>query len=60
MININQDKVNASLQAEVNTEALAYLKETDWYVVRQAETGIAIPADILTARAKARLKIVGA
>ena len=35
--------------------ALQYLKETDWYATRKAETGKAIPNDILTKRAQARL-----
>lgn len=37
-----------------NAEARAYLADTDWYVVRQAETGEVIPEDISLARAKAR------
>jgi hypothetical protein len=35
--------------------AIQYLKETDWYATRKAETGKAIPDDILTKRAQARL-----
>ena len=35
--------------------AIQYLKETDWYAARKAETGKAIPDDILTKRAQARL-----
>ena len=35
--------------------ALRYLAETDWYVVRFAETGKPIPEDILADRAAARL-----
>lgn len=38
-------------------KALKYLAETDWYVVRFAETGKPIPEDILAARAAAREKI---
>jgi len=34
---------------------LKYLSDTDWYVSRKAETGTAIPADVLTRRAQARL-----
>ena len=48
------------LQQEVSAEAKAYLVSTDWYVVRQTETGVAIPLDIAQARSEARLKIVGA
>jgi hypothetical protein len=47
---VDQDKINA--------EARAYLASTDWYVVRQAETGVAVPQSILDARAAARASIV--
>lgn len=50
----------AAWQAERDTkqtkaEAQAYLLSTDWYVVRFAETGTAIPQDVAEARAAARL-----
>lgn len=54
---INPPKTAEQLQAEINAEAKAYLASTDWYVVRQAETGIAVPADVVEARAEARAKI---
>lgn len=38
-------------------EKLAYLQSTDWYVVRYAETGTAIPEDVIAARAAARTRI---
>ena len=31
-----------------------YLKQTDWYVTRNAETGAEIPEDVLEKRAQAR------
>ena len=31
-----------------------YLASTDWYVIRQLETGVTIPEDVLTSRQKAR------
>lgn len=40
--------------AQRNAEALAYLASTDWYVVRKAETGAEIPADIAKGRQEAR------
>jgi hypothetical protein len=46
------------IQAAKNAEARAYLSETDWYVVRHAETGQAIPQEITQARAAARDSIV--
>ena len=51
-------KTPAEIQEVINTEALAYLASTDWYVIRLQETGVVIPQDILDARASARLSIV--
>ena len=34
-----------------------YLTSTDWYAVRLAETGVAIPDDVVTARSSAREEI---
>lgn len=34
--------------------ARSYLAQTDWLVVRQAETGTPVPPEVLTARAEAR------
>jgi len=41
-------------QKAINLEALAYLANTDWYVIRKQETGEAIPADVLQKRKAAR------
>lgn len=46
------------VQQVINDNARAYLASTDWYVVRFAETGVAIPQDILDARQAARNSIV--
>ena len=40
-----------------NYQARKYLADTDWYVTRKAETGKAIPDDILTKRQEAREKV---
>ena len=40
-----------------NHQARQYLADTDWYVTRKAETGKAIPDDILTKREEARAKV---
>ena len=40
-----------------NTIARKYLADTDWYVTRKAETGKAIPDEILTKREQARAKV---
>lgn len=45
-------------QEQINAEARAYLASTDWYVIRLQETGVAIPADILTKRQESRNAIV--
>ena len=37
-----------------NEQHLKYLKETDWYVVRKADTGVAIPTDVANKRQAAR------
>lgn len=48
-------------QSEINQERInelqAYLTSTDWYAVRMAETGVAIPQDVVTARASAREEV---
>ena len=55
---INPPKTAEHLQAELNAEARVYLVSTDWYVIRLQETGIAVPQDVLDARAKARGDII--
>lgn len=45
-------------QIAINEEALAYLANTDWLVIRQAETGVPVPQDVLDERAAARLRVV--
>jgi hypothetical protein len=45
-------------QEQINNESREYLKSTDWYVVRQQETSVAIPQDILDARQAARESII--
>lgn len=45
-------------QNVINIESREYLASTDWYVIRQIETGIDVPEDILSAREVARAAIV--
>ena len=52
------DVTAQKLQEKINQEALQYLAETDWYVVRSTETGAAIPQEVLDERAAARARIV--
>ena len=42
------------LEAQAKAEALHYLVDTDWYVVRLTETGVAIPEEVSIKRAEAR------
>lgn len=45
-------------QEAINAEALAYLADTDWMVLREADGGQAMPAEIKAERAAARARIV--
>ena len=51
-------EIAANTQAETNSTSQAYLDSTDWYITRHAETAVAVPADVTTARAAARAAIV--
>ena len=52
------EEIAANAQAETNATNQAYLASTDWYITRHAETGVAVPDEITTARAAAREAIV--
>ncbi len=57
MSNVDLSKViplGAREAAIATAQARSYLAETDWYVVRAAETGAPVPEEILAARATAR------
>ena len=56
--NAPEAEAEPTAQETINNDSLAYLKSTDWYVVRYAETGVAVPSDVTTARAAARSAIV--
>ncbi len=47
----------APTQAELNAPHLKYLQDTDWMIVRFAETSGPIPAEIVSMRAAARLAV---
>ena len=51
-------EIAANTQAELNATSQAYLDSTDWYITRHAETAVAVPEEITTARAAARAAIV--
>jgi len=46
------------LQQAINSESLAYLASTDWYIIRLQETDVAVPQTILDKRSAARLAVV--
>jgi len=50
-------EIATNAQAVINATNQAYLASTDWYASRKAETGEAIPDDVLALRAAARLAI---
>jgi hypothetical protein len=56
--NAPEAEVEPTAQQVTNGENMTYLKSTDWYASRKADTGEAIPADVTTARAAARSAIV--
>ena len=49
--------VDATAEHE-SDEALKYLKSTDWYIIREADNGTPVPADIRAAREDARSKVI--
>lgn len=52
---LTQAQIDEAESISAKKHARQYLAETDWYVTRKAETGTAIPDDVLTKRAQARL-----
>jgi len=46
-------------QTSINSKSLSYLLSTDWYAIRKAETGVAIPSTVSDLRTAARVAIVG-
>lgn len=53
------EDISAKVQQEKdNAEALAYLAETDWMIIREVDAGVPCPADVKAKRAEARAKIV--
>lgn len=50
---LEAERLEAEREAARN-EALSYLRDTDWFVTRLAETGKPIPDDVLAQRDAAR------
>jgi hypothetical protein len=54
----SQEEIDAQNQAAINYEARKFLAETDWYVIRNQETGEHVPQEILEARQSARDSVI--
>lgn len=53
-------KSDADVQVEADMSAAKhYLGTTDWYVIRQVETGAAVPVEVAKQRAEARSVLAG-
>jgi hypothetical protein len=57
LTNADNERIAQIEQDAINAENLAYLASTDWYIVRNQETGTEIPDEILTKRQQAREEI---
>ena len=58
-VKADMDKQDAFVnQKAINEAAQAYLASTDWYSIREAEGGKAMPSDVKTKRAEERAKVV--
>jgi hypothetical protein len=55
---LSQSEEELKKQERINNESRDYLASTDWYIVRQQETGAAVPQEILDARQAAREAVV--
>ena len=44
-------------QQKINDEALQYLKDTDWYIIREIDSGVQCPESVKQNRANARIRI---
>ena len=53
---VKQEGLKTILIREVKEQAQGILNQTDWYVVRKADTGEAIPSNVATHRAAVRTK----
>tara|TARA_R110002033_G_scaffold147559_1_gene184797 strand:- start:55 stop:438 length:384 start_codon:yes stop_codon:yes gene_type:complete len=54
-----EEEVEPTAEQVANSENRSYLRSTDWYAMRKADTGEAIPSDISALRAAAREAITG-
>ena len=54
----NTTRMDLEAQSLINDTSKASLSATDWYITRESETGVAVPSDISTKRAKARDDVI--
>ena len=54
-----QEELDKIEQDKAIADARVYLNSTDWYVVRQVEEGIDVPAEVKTKRAEAKALLRG-
>lgn len=52
------EQAEREAQERINREAREYLAETDWYVVRELDTGVAMPDEVRQKRAEARKSVM--
>ena len=52
------DQIKENAQLVINSESISYLNSTDWYIVRHAETGEAVPPEVTKARTDARNAVI--
>ena len=45
-------------QQQINRDAEEYLTSTDWYIIREVDSGVSCPSDIRSLREQARQRIV--
>lgn len=53
-----EDITEKVAQEKINSESLSYLASTDWYIIREIDSGTPCPEEIKQLRAEARSKIV--
>ncbi|MDK1287371.1 hypothetical protein [Pseudoalteromonas umbrosa] len=57
IINQEDELGGVRSQFDIDIDLRAFLKDTDWYVIRESETGIAMPEEIKAQREFARNQI---
>jgi hypothetical protein len=54
----SQSELDQKAQDKINQDSRDYLTATDWYIIRNQETGEEIPVDILEKRQDARAAVI--